>query len=106
VAVLVGPSKRRISSMAPGSSDRSVRRDAVAPGVRISARAPLAHFRDALSGVEFDLPADVVVASGNRVRDNLSAALRNPRVLAAGDAVAPRTITEAVREGRLVARAL
>ncbi|MBW0088367.1 FAD-dependent oxidoreductase [Pseudonocardia sp. KRD-184] len=65
------------------------------------------HFRDTLSGVEFDRPADVVVtASGNRVRDDLTPVLRNTTVLAAGDAVAPRTITEAVREGRLVGRAL
>lgn len=67
-------------------------------------------FRDTLSGVEFDRPADaVVLAIGNRVRDELTAALRERRgtdVFAAGDCVAPRTITEAVREGRLAGRAV
>lgn len=66
-------------------------------------------FRDTLSDTEFGRPADaVVLAIGNRVRDELTAELaeRGVQVLAAGDCVAPRTITEAVREGQRVGREL
>lgn len=64
-------------------------------------------FRDTLSGVEFERPADaVVVAAGNRARDELAAGLGNARVVLVGDATAPRTVTEAVREGRLAGRSL
>ncbi|MBP2366223.1 oxidoreductase [Pseudonocardia parietis] len=65
------------------------------------------HFTDTLSGIGFDRPADVVVvAGGNRARDELATELDHPRVLLVGDANAPRTITEAVREGRLAGRSL
>ncbi len=66
-------------------------------------------FRDTLSDAELERPADaVVLAIGNRVRDELTAVLaeRGVQVVAAGDSVAPRTITEAVREGQRVGRAL
>lgn len=65
--------------------------------------------RDTLTDAEREHPADaVVLATGNRVRDDLTAVLaeRGVEVLAAGDCVAPRTITEAVREGLRVGRAL
>lgn len=67
-------------------------------------------FRDTLTDAELVRPADaVVLAAPNRVRDDLSAALRERgavEVLQVGDCVAPRTMTEAVREGRLAGRAL
>lgn len=64
-------------------------------------------FTDTLSGTEFDRPADaVVVAAGNRVVDGLARELDHPRVMLVGDANAPRTVTEAVREGWLAGRSL
>ncbi|QJY49662.1 FAD-dependent oxidoreductase [Pseudonocardia broussonetiae] len=65
--------------------------------------------RDTLTDVELERPADaVVLAAGNRVRDRLTAELagRGVQVVAAGDCVAPRTITEAVREGQRAGRGL
>lgn len=47
-----------------------------------------------------------MVACGNEVHDDLSPVLDDPQVLTAGDCVAPRTITEAIREGRLAGRSL
>lgn len=66
--------------------------------------------RDTLSGAERTEPADVVVAAvGNRAVDDLALELRStpgaPAVHVVGDAAAPRTILEAVREGRLAGRA-
>lgn len=60
-------------------------------------------FRDALSGIEFERPAAdaAVVACGNAVSDELAHRLAGP-VQTVRDATAPRTITEAVREGYLV----
>lgn len=66
-------------------------------------------FRDTLTDAELERPADaVVLAAGNRVRDRLTAELagRGVQVVAAGDCVAPRTITEAVREGQRAGREL
>jgi 2,4-dienoyl-CoA reductase-like NADH-dependent reductase (Old Yellow Enzyme family)/thioredoxin reductase len=64
------------------------------------------HFRDTLSGGEFEREADAVVAAyGNQADDSLARSLPG-RVLTVGDATAPRTLTEAVREGRLAGRAL
>lgn len=61
-------------------------------------------FRDTLSGIEFERPADaVVVACGNTASAELAHRLTGP-VKTVGDATAPRTITEAVREGYLVGR--
>jgi pyruvate/2-oxoglutarate dehydrogenase complex dihydrolipoamide dehydrogenase (E3) component len=64
------------------------------------------HFRDTLSGAEFERQADaVVLAFGNTATDGLAAQL-NGRIFTVGDAAAPRTVTEAVREGHLVGREL
>ncbi|RTL67613.1 MAG: FAD-dependent oxidoreductase [Pseudonocardiaceae bacterium] len=71
-------------------------------------------FRDTLSGVSLTRRADAVVAAvGNRAADALAHELRGragsdegPDLHLVGDCVAPRTITEAIREGRLVGRAL
>ncbi len=65
--------------------------------------------RDAFSGVERRITADaVVLAVGNVADDGLLGELRARGVAATavGDSVAPRTITEAVREGRRVGREL
>lgn len=64
-------------------------------------------FTDTLSGAEFTRPADLVVAAaGNKARDELSTVLGDIPTISVGDCVAPRTITEAVREGRLAGRSL
>jgi 2,4-dienoyl-CoA reductase-like NADH-dependent reductase (Old Yellow Enzyme family)/thioredoxin reductase len=66
--------------------------------------------RDTLSGAERDESTDVVVAAvGNRANNDLARALAGmrgaPAVDVIGDAAAPRTILEAVREGRAAGRA-
>ncbi len=67
--------------------------------------------QDTLSGVERTESADVVVAAvGNQAVDDLAVALRarpgGPSVHLVGDAAAPRTILEAVREGRTAGRSI
>lgn len=73
----------------------------VAGGVRL---------RDVWSGEESVVEADVVVAAiGNLADDDLATALRTAggvEVHVVGDALAPRTALEAVREGHLLGRAL
>lgn len=66
---------------------------------------------DTLSGANRTESADVVVAAvGNRAVDDLAQSLEarpgGPEVVLVGDAAAPRTILEAVREGRLAGRAV
>ncbi|WP_281690246.1 FAD-dependent oxidoreductase [Pseudonocardia thermophila] len=66
-------------------------------------------FRDTLTGAETVRPADaLVLAIGRRADDALTAELaaRGVEVHPVGDCVAPRTITEAVREGRAAGRAV
>ncbi len=62
---------------------------------------------DAWTGEPFALPATVVVDCGHRLPDDdLYRQLDDPRVLRAGDCVAPRTVHEAVLEARRVALAI
>ena len=66
---------------------------------------------DTLSRATRTEPADAVVAAvGNRAVDDLAVALRahpgGPSVHLVGDAAAPRTILEAVREGRTAGRSI
>tara|TARA_B110000014_G_scaffold241600_1_gene210533 strand:- start:176 stop:634 length:459 start_codon:yes stop_codon:yes gene_type:complete len=61
--------------------------------------------RDTLSGLERTESADVVVAAvGNKVTDGLvqetAGVFKNLKIRVVGDASAPRTILEAIREGR------
>lgn len=66
-------------------------------------------FRDTLSGVETVRRVDaLVLAVGRRADDGLTRGLRERgvEVHPVGDCVAPRTITEAVREGRAAGRAV
>jgi 2,4-dienoyl-CoA reductase (NADPH2) len=62
---------------------------------------------DAWTGAPSTIPAAVLVDCGHRVPDDdLYRELGDPRVLRAGDCVAPRSILEAVLEGRQTAHAL
>lgn len=75
----------------------------------IGADASGVRFRDTLSGVESVRPADaIVLALGRQADDALTRALRERgvEVHPVGDCVAPRTLTEAVREGRAAGRAV
>jgi 2,4-dienoyl-CoA reductase-like NADH-dependent reductase (Old Yellow Enzyme family)/thioredoxin reductase len=63
------------------------------------------HVRDTLSGFERTENADVIVAAvGNKVVDGLvqetAGVFKNLKIRVVGDASAPRTILEAIREGR------
>jgi 2,4-dienoyl-CoA reductase (NADPH2) len=62
---------------------------------------------DAWTGAASVIPAAVLVDCGHRVPDDdLYRELADPRVLRAGDCVAPRSILEAILEGRKAAHAL
>jgi 2,4-dienoyl-CoA reductase (NADPH2) len=59
---------------------------------------------DVWTGEEFSLPATVLVDCGHRLPDDsLYQQLGDPRIRRAGDCVAPRTVHEAILEGRRVA---
>lgn len=64
--------------------------------------------RDTLAAVERTEPADLVVAAvGNRAVDDLVDTLSTQSGVAlrvVGDAAAPRTVLEAIREGRMAGR--
>ncbi len=67
--------------------------------------------RDTLSAVERSEPADLVVAAvGNRAVDSLARELAAlpaaPEIHVVGDAAAPRSILEAIREGRSAGRSV
>jgi hypothetical protein len=56
------------------------------------------------TGEEFPLPAAVLVDCGHRLPDDsLYQQLADPRIRRAGDCIAPRTLHEAILEGRRVA---
>ncbi len=62
---------------------------------------------DVWTGEPFDLPAAILVDCGHRLPDEaLYLAIDDPRVWRAGDCVAPRTVHEAILEGRRIAVAL
>jgi 2,4-dienoyl-CoA reductase (NADPH2) len=62
---------------------------------------------DVWTGEPFDLPAAVLVDCGHRLPDEaLYVAVNDPRVRRAGDCVAPRTVHEAILEGRRAAVAI
>jgi 2,4-dienoyl-CoA reductase (NADPH2) len=59
---------------------------------------------DVWTGEEFSLPATVLVDCGHRLPDDsLYQQVGDPRIRRAGDCVAPRTVHEAILEGRRVA---
>jgi hypothetical protein len=103
--LIAGNELSRTGDLAPAS----VR--LLAGGVEIEKRAILrrvtpagAVVEDRFGGVERLVPAALVVDAGHRLpSDDLWRATQLPR---AGDAVAPRTINEAVLEGRRRAREL
>ena len=78
-------------------------------GVRRELRARLrrladgrAHLEDPWTGASRSVPAAVVVDCGHRLPEE-SLYLAHPFTLRAGDCVAPRTVLEAVLEGRRLA---
>jgi mycofactocin system FadH/OYE family oxidoreductase 1 len=62
------------------------------------------HIEDVWTGEKTEIPAAVLVDCGHRLPDdNLYRELGDPAVLRAGDCVAPRTVHEAILEGRRAA---
>ena len=62
---------------------------------------------DVWTGEPFQLPAGVLIDCGHRLADDeLYLALGDPRTWRAGDCVAPRSLHEAILEGRRAALAL
>jgi 2,4-dienoyl-CoA reductase-like NADH-dependent reductase (Old Yellow Enzyme family)/thioredoxin reductase len=97
------------------TTQRRTTRRLAGKGVRFATAAVAAataadglRVRDTLTGEERHLPASLVVAAHpNRAHDELSAALGDGvDVYVIGDALAPRTALEAVRDGHAVGRGL
>ena len=69
------------------------------------------HVQDTLSGkMDTETPDVIIAAVGNRTNDGLAQQLsenyHNLNIHIIGDAAAPRTILEAIREGRLAGRSI
>tara|TARA_B100001250_G_scaffold377190_1_gene366081 strand:- start:404 stop:658 length:255 start_codon:yes stop_codon:yes gene_type:complete len=69
------------------------------------------HIQDTLSGkMETETPDVIIAAVGNRTNDGLAKQLAEDfeklNIHVIGDAAAPRTILEAIREGRIAGRSI
>ena len=87
----LAPANTRLQRAGVHRELRSVLREATGPGT--------AALEDVWTGARREIPCDVVVDAGSRLPEE-SLYLTRPGTPRAGDAVAPRTIYEAVLEGR------